>query len=248
MISCATSAKPVLVLNCAEECAQIVLGTPGDVLFAETIRCPGQSIRFVPTAMSRALDVAGLKASELAGVACVRGPGSFTGLRIAHASMHGLARAAQIPMAGLELHALLADQLAPLVTDEIWIATYARRNQVYLQGFVGTATILAGITPLTVPEAWTLIASRNVQTVLCGSGVRKNTLLSDIPRSRILPAYLDRPSAETLLQAAGNAAFSTEPPAPLYLRKSDAEDNLDAIAASRGISPDEARRLIHDFE
>lgn len=248
MISCATSAKPFLVLNCAEECAQIVLGTPEAVLFAESIHCPGQSIRHVPTAMSRALEVAGLAATELAGVACVRGPGSFTGLRIAHASMHGLARAAGLPMAGLELHVLLAEQVAPLAAEEIWIATYARRNQVYLQGFTGTAPILPRITPMPVPEAENLISTRNSRTVLLGSGVRKNDSMSDIPGSRILPAYLDRPAAETLLQACGNTTFSTAPPAPLYLRKSDAEENLDAIAASRGISADDARRMLHNFE
>ena len=41
MTSCAISADPVLMLNCAGECAQIVFGGGEGVLFAEEIRCPG---------------------------------------------------------------------------------------------------------------------------------------------------------------------------------------------------------------
>jgi tRNA threonylcarbamoyl adenosine modification protein YeaZ len=247
MISSAISNNPYLALNCAEERIQIVLGSDQGLMFSEEILCPGQSIRHLPTAIERALRVHGLAVKDLAGIACVRGPGSFTGLRIAHATMYGLARPFSIPMAGLEYPAILAAQATPFVHGEIWVLTYARKAQVYIQGFAGGLP-LGQIRPLPVSEAQAQLRARSSNPCLLGSGVRKNPELQELPGSTILPASLDTPMPATLLHAACAASFSTHAPAPLYLRKSDAEDNLEAIAQTRGIPAAEARQHIHDFE
>lgn len=248
MTSSATSANPLLVLNCAEERIQVVLGAAGEVLFSEEILCPGQSIRHLPTAMDRALRVGGAGARDLAGIACVRGPGSFTGLRIAHAAMHGLSRPHAIPMAGLEYLAVLAAQAEPFTQGrELWALTYARKGQVYAQGFQSGAA-LGPVRAMTVPGATALLQDRAGGFFLLGSGLRRNPELSALPGGSALPAILDTPHPAVLLAAADQAAYSGLAPQPLYLRKSDAEDNLEAIAAARGIDADEARRHIPDFE
>ena len=247
MTSSAISGSPCLALNCAEERIQVALGTTGALLFCEEILCPGQSIRHLPTAIGRALDVAGLEAGGLAGIACVRGPGSFTGLRIAHAAMYGLARPAAVPMAGLPYLEMLASQAAPFAGGEIWVLTYARKAQVYIQGFSGGRP-LGQVRPGRVPEIRKFLAERPAPVFLLGSGLRKNPELQDMPGASSLPAVLDTPLPMTLLAAACAATYSESPPAPLYLRKSDAEDNLEAIARNRGIPADEARRHIPDFE
>lgn len=248
MISCATSASPILVLCCAEERVQVVLGTSSELLFAEEMLCPGQSIRHLPMAMDRALKSRGLGAKNLAGIACVRGPGSFTGLRIAHAAMHGLSRPHAIPMAGLQYLEILAAQAAFIVRDrELWVLTYARRGQVYIQGFQAGLP-LCPVHPLPVAEARAALQKRPGQPFLLGSGLRKNPEELFLPGASILPAILDTPLPATLLHAACSATHSSRAPQPLYLRKSDAEDNLEAIARSRGILADEARRHIPDFE
>lgn len=247
MTSCAISADPILVLNCAGECIQVVFGAAEGVLFAEEIRCPGQSIVHLPTAIERGLRVLNLRVEQLGGIACVRGPGSFTGLRIAHATMYGLARPFSLPMAGLEYPALLALQTAELFAGELWVLLYARKNQVYAQGFTGRHT-LTDIRTIPVDQVAPLLTARPSAVALAGNGLRKNPALLDIPAVTILPPHLDTPSPAVLLAAAREAAWSRQPPAPLYLRKSDAEDNLDAIAAARGIDPAEARKHIFDFE
>jgi tRNA threonylcarbamoyl adenosine modification protein YeaZ len=247
MTSFAISGNPHLALNCAEERIQVVLGTSSALLFSEEILCPGQSIRHLPTAMERALEVAGIKPGDLAGVACVRGPGSFTGLRIAHAAMYGLARGATIPMAGLPYLEMLAAQAAPLVQGEIWVLTYARKAQVYVQGFAD-GRALGPVRPERVPEVLKFLGGRPAPICLLGSGLRRNPELLDVRGARVLPAPLDTPMPATLLSAACAATYADRPPSPLYLRKSDAEDNLDAIALARGIPSDEARRHIPDFE
>jgi tRNA threonylcarbamoyl adenosine modification protein YeaZ len=247
MTSSAISASLYLALNCAEDRIQVVLGAAGSLLFSEEVLCPGQSIRHLPTAMERALDVHGATARDLAGIACVRGPGSFTGLRIAHAAMFGLARPCSIPMAGLEYLQLLAIQAADYARGETWVLTYARKGQVYMQGF-SAGRPLGAVRPMRVGEARATLDGRPGSIHVLGSGLRKNAELQDLPNATALPAALDSPLPSTLLAAACAAAYAAAPPAPLYLRKSDAEDNLDAIAQSRGIPADEARRHIPDFE
>lgn len=247
MTSSAISGSPFLALNCAEERIQVVLGTSQGLLFSEEILCPGQSIRHLPTAMERALAVHGASARDLAGIACVRGPGSFTGLRIAHAAMYGLARPFGVPMAGLHYVELLAAQSAPFTQGELWVLTYARKSQVYMQGFAA-GIALGPVRPRRSAEARALLAARPAPICLVGSGLRRNPELLELTGAVILPAFLDTPLPANLLAAACAAEYSHEPPAPLYLRKSDAEDNLDAIALARGIPADEARRHIPDFE
>ena len=248
MTSSDTSNSPLLVLNCAEERIQVVLGTAGEVMFSEEVLCPGQSIRHLPTAIERALRVRVIRTCDLAGIACVRGPGSFTGLRIAHAAMHGLARPHAIPMAGLHYLTMLASQAAPFVHDrELWVLTYARKGQVYLQGFQAGAP-LGPVRPLPVPETRAMLQGRAAGIFLLGSGLRKNPDLLALPGTSVLPQILDTPLPATLLGAACAATYSSQAPQPLYLRKSDAEDNLDGIASSRGIEVHEARKHIPDFE
>lgn len=247
MTSCATSARPVLAINCAEERLQVVLGTDAALLFNEEVHCPGQSIRHLPTAVARALRVHDLSTSDLAGIACVRGPGSFTGLRIAHAAMYGLARPFSTPMAGLPYLELLATQAGRLTAREIRVLTYARKGQVYMQGFFQDRP-LDSPRAMSAAQARELLASRPGPICLLGSGLRRNPVLAELPGARILPEVLDTPLPATLLAAARAATFTTTPPAPLYLRKSDAEDNLEAIAQARGIPAAEARQHIPDFE
>lgn len=247
MISCATSASPILVLCCAEERIQVVLGAHAGLMFAEEILCPGQSIRHLPTAIDRALRLHALDVKDLAGIACVRGPGSFTGLRIAHATMYGLARPFDLPMAGLEYHTVLATQILAAPDQEAWLATYARKGHVYLQGFANGQP-LENIRPLLATEAAQIVAARSGHTLLAGSGVRKNPDLQSLPECSLLPPVFDTPSPTALLHAALAAPFAAQTPAPLYLRKSDAEDNLEAIARARGITTAAARQHIFDFE
>lgn len=201
----------------------------------------------LPIGIERGLRVLGIKVSELGGIACVRGPGSFTGLRIAHATMYGLARPFALPMASLEYPAILAEQVSPLIEGEVWVLTYARKSQIYVQGYA-KGRQLTDIRTLSVSEAIVLLSERPTPAALVGSGLRKNSALLEIPNATVLPAHFDTPHPQFLFRAACAATFNTDPPVPLYLRKSDAEDNLEAIARSRGLSLEEARQHIFDFE
>jgi len=66
----------------------------------------------------------------------------------------------------------------------------------------------------------------------------------NLPDAIILDSLLDRVDINTLLRGAINSSYSQEPIQPVYLRKSDAEENIQKIATERGMDPDEARKFI----
>lgn len=247
MIFCATFDKPLLVLNCAEARVQIVWGTSKQLLLAQEIHCPGQSIVHLAPAIDQGLSTLAISIQDLAGLACVRGPGSFTGLRIAHATMYALARPWALPMAGLEYQEILALQADPLKRNEVWVLTYARKKQVYMQGFV-QGQPLTTIKPLSIIEAMAILEQRPQSFFLVGSALAHNPELTQLHQARILPSFFSTPHPQVLLDSALGANFSSDPPVPLYLRKSDAEENLDAIADQRGLKVEDARKHIYDFE
>jgi hypothetical protein len=51
----------------------------------------------------------------------------------------------------------------------------------------------------------------------------------------IISMQYDNPSPEILMESAFRQTFSNKPIEPMYLRLSDAENNLDKIAKERGV-------------
>lgn len=253
--------KPLLVLNACEELLQVVIGVAGseeqarpEVLFAEVWRSRGQSMTLLGPAMEHGLAGLGLKAGELGGIAVVRGPGSFTGLRIALATAAGMAMGAGLPLAGLEYLPLLADTAREGLGEpgmRLAVLTHARRGLVYYEEF-GAEDGPAGTGPLrllTLDEALQAVGALGQQAAaVLGSGVERLSGAGlALPEGlRVLPQALCDPSPTALLRAAGRAAYRAELPEPLYVRASDAEDNLPAIARARGIPAEEALRQLRD--
>jgi hypothetical protein len=94
---------------------------------------------------------------------------------------------------------------------------------------------------LEVPLAREIIRERAAcsQVVLIGSGLRRNPgAFSQIPG--VTPLSIENPTPEALLAAAAAASFDGPPVEALYLRGSDAEENLAAIASGRGLTEEEA--------
>ncbi len=244
--------RPVLALSCCESLLQVVIGSKQGVLFGQEFSCPGNAMPHMAPAMAAGLRNLGLKPADLSGVACVRGPGSFTGIRMALATISGIAMGADLPMAGLELLPLIAARILPLHAGEVWVMTYARRNQVYLQGFRGPAgTTLTPARALTTEEAARTLADRPGPLVIVGSGVRLHQPLLEqmVPQGTLFPdPAWESPSLADISAAALAADFTRNPLRPIYLRQSDAEQNLESIARKRGIDVVEARKAIPDFE
>lgn len=245
------SDAPFLVLNCSEERLQVVLGRDA-LLACRQAQAPGQVMRLLAPIVQDLLAQAGLSPRDLGGVACARGPGSFTGVRLALATAMGLALAADLPLAGLDSLPLLAWDLAGVTDRPLRVMTHSRRGQVYVQTFqgrdhAGAPVSLGPPAVLTLEEA-AEVALAGPDCLTFGSGLRRNLpfFAERLPAAWLADASWDAPRPEILLTAARLAAYERAPLEPLYLRASDAEDNLPQIAAVRGLDLQEAEaRLRH---
>ncbi|MFN3198207.1 MAG: tRNA (adenosine(37)-N6)-threonylcarbamoyltransferase complex dimerization subunit type 1 TsaB [Bradymonadia bacterium] len=171
-------------------------------------------------AIDALLAEAGKTLTDLDGLICGLGPGSFTGLRIALATLKGLAMAHDLPLYGVQTWKAL---VAALPHDRVLALVDAGRGEVYAAG--------AGIDePLVIaPEQVSSHLPAGEPPVLLGSGAVKYRdrwpeLIPDckvpssaalhVPRAALLYGWID---------ASSPAPVGTLE--PRYVRRSDAEIN-----------------------
>lgn len=260
-MSAASFHKPhnlLLALSGPEERLQLVLGVPDEegyrLLASREWSVPGQSNEFLTHGLKEMLDGFGATMRDVDAIACVRGPGSFTGMRLVLAAAEGLAAGCNARLAGLDYLSLLASGPAQATNGILHVLTYARRGLVYFQSFnVPSLHEAHPLVSFTLDEAAAAMESMSDTAILMGSGLRKNPAffesLADTHHGyTLLPALWDNPSPEQLLLAAAAAEFGTNSIEPIYVRASDAEDNLPFIAKKRGLDPDEAKRRLEELQ
>lgn len=239
----------ILIVNTAEETLQALLVQDGRVLDSFQEACSGRMNEVMGPAVERLLSGPGLPGLVgLTALACVRGPGSFTGLRLGLAYCHGLSLARELPMAGLEHLPLLADSAfdSGQSFDEVHVLTHSRTARVYHQCFAPGPEPLTPPRDLAAQAACELIATRADaparKIALLGTGLRRNAAafatLGELGHVTLMD--LEVPSQQALVRAAKAASYDGPPVEACYLRGSDAEENLAAIAAGRGLSEAEA--------
>lgn len=261
MMSAASSHKPdglLLAMGGSEERLQLALGKPGangyTLLASRQWTVPGESIKHLIPGLHETLSGFGIGTEAIEKIACVRGPGSFTGLRLVLAAAEGVAAGHGLPLAGIDHLRLLASGPAPLIHGTLHVLTYARRGLVYLQSF--SAPDLTEIEPLaafTLEEAAQRMATHTPDAHLMGSGLRKNPdFFAELNTANagytLLGPQWDNPTPESLLAAAANAKYTLDSIEPVYVRPTDAEDNLPSIAKKRGIDPDAAKRRLKELQ
>lgn len=251
---CLNSAPELLLaLNGADERLQLALGRWSEdggaqLLASQEWTVPGQSARFLAPGIRQMLDSLGLQARAIRSVACVHGPGSFTGLRMSLALAEGLAAGMGAKLGGVDHLALLAHDAAQIAPGAVLALAWSRRGQVYAQAFADRRA-LNEPSVQHLPNLPQFMAALPRPLHLLGGGLRRNLpffqeLAAADPSLRLLPAHWDAPKPEALLTLATQASFNTGPLTPVYLRASDAEDNLAAIAAGRGLSQAEAQAIL----
>ena len=241
---------PLLVIDGVTPQLSVTLGRPGGALWHRRAVCSGSSAETLIPLIADLLAEAGIPPAGLGGIACVRGPGSFTGIRVALATTLGLSLGSGVPMAGLDALPLLAATAAGHATGVIVAITYARTGFVYLQTFLADGPLL----PMGPPAALTIVdaAERLADAAavgplwLVGEGASRSrdVFLDVTPLATILGPEFHEPAAHIVLAAAARADYGFNAIEPLYLRPCDAEDNLAAFAAARGLSHDEARARV----
>lgn len=245
-------AGAILVLRGGSDRQSVTLGRDKPLFHLE-FDAPVRTNALLAESVRRALAAHDLAPADLAGIACERGPGGFTALRVNLALAEGLALAAGIPLAGLDSLDLMALDACGSLNRPVLALGHARRNLVYAQPFAANAgqTGLPPV-PLGPPEVLDLEAAAAAlvngppDMLAVGPGLRNNAAFFEarLPRDRILPPQWDRPRPEVLLAAALRAAYRHDSIRPAYLRPSDAEENLAHVAALSGLSAGEAARRL----
>jgi tRNA threonylcarbamoyladenosine biosynthesis protein TsaB len=123
----------LLAIDTATERCSVALSLEGRVIERASEQPRGHADLVLPMVES-VLEEAGVKLVELDGIAYGRGPGAFTGVRIAVGVVQGLAFGAQLKTVGVSNLAAVAQQVAQ-PGDRILVCMDARMEQVYWSSF-----------------------------------------------------------------------------------------------------------------
>jgi tRNA threonylcarbamoyladenosine biosynthesis protein TsaB len=187
----------------------------------------GQGFRHGETlmpAVSRVMDQAGLRPSDLDLVTCSAGPGSFTGLRIGMATAKGIARGAGCALKAVPTLLIMA------AGREHWPGIVvpvmdARKNRVYAAAFQGGHRIMDDAdTDLTLflkslPAGETILVTGPDAAIASG---RPNVIIDPLHESGRGRAMIRE--ALALLESEGPDPGDL---GPVYLRLSEAESEME---------------------
>lgn len=245
-----------LVLNTAEKRVQFALCREGSMLCAEDWLAQRGGTELLAPALAEACARLGFTPASIARIACVAGPGNFTGLRIGLTTASALARAVSAKQAGIHYLQCLAANAPAREGEDVLVLTNARHGLAYGAHFRADAkghpvplgrTFLLRMPPL--PQGFNL----GSPAFVLGSAVKSNLacLRSALPAStRFLEGDAPTPASLAAMERAidwEKENYSDIP--PLYMRDCDAVENLNSIARAQGRTPEiahqELERLTH---
>ena len=212
----------LLAIDTATERCSVALRVEGQTI-ERSMELPRGHADLVLPMVEAVLQEAGLKLRNLDGIAYGRGPGAFTGVRIAVGVVQGLAFGAELPTVGISNLAAVAQQVAR-EGDRILVCMDARMDQVYWSAFArapGSERVAAiTIERVDAPDA----VVDGDYTVLAGTGFKAYPQLASrlMCSDRVVnEAALPRAAEIALLAEAEFRAGRGKPAAeaePVYVR------------------------------
>lgn len=192
----------LLAIDTATERCSVALRVDGQTI-ERSIELPRGHADLVLPMVEDVLKEGGLQLRELNGIAYGRGPGAFTGVRIAVGVVQGLAFGAELPTVGVSNLAAVAQQVAQ-EGDRVLVCMDARMEQVYWSAFAREpgSKLVTSLAPERV-DAPAAVMDGNY-TVLAGTGFKAYPHLT----SRLTRP--DRKIAETALPRAADIALLAE--------------------------------------
>jgi tRNA threonylcarbamoyladenosine biosynthesis protein TsaB len=211
----------LLAIDTATERCSVALSCNG-ALFERSEETPRAHADLILPMVAEVLREAQMRLIDVAGIAYGRGPGAFTGVRIAIGVAQGLAFGANLPTVGISNLAAVAQQVAE-PDDEVLVCMDARMGEVYVGRFrlepgerfvhgIGTEAVVK-------PDGIQLEAA----TRLAGTGLSAYPVILSA-RGGELPAHgAALPRARDILylaqeEFAAGRAKSARDAQPVYLR------------------------------
>lgn len=262
-----------LILNAAEGILQLAVTDDGVLLCAQEWRRAERATELLAPALDALCRALGIHPAGFRRIACVRGPGSFTGIRLVLATAAALRRAGGAQLAGLDYLQALATtvsmRLGLLYGAPVWVLTHARRNLVHCQPFLSYGQQIPaqplGPVELLPPET----ALRRIRQGLpqpegaaarrawvCGSGLARNAPVFDglwgmhmvaLPDDAPVVALprITGPDTAALCLLARHGDYFDRDVEPLYVRPCDAVENLPSLAQRLNMDGTDALERLH---
>lgn len=150
----------LLALDTATEACSVALNIDGEVIDRFELT-PRRHSRDLLPMVEAVLAEAGLRLAQLDALAFGRGPGAFTGLRVATAMVQGLAFAVDLPVVPVSTLAALAQQgLRTHQATQVLSAIDARMDEVYWGAFIESDGLMVPAAPelVVAPQSVTATA------------------------------------------------------------------------------------------
>lgn len=210
----------LLAIDTASECCSVALRIDGKVIERSELTSRGHADLVLPM-VAAVLQESGVELSQLNGVAYGRGPGAFTGVRIAVGVAQGLAFGAELLTVGISDLAAVAQRVARPGVD-VLVCMDARMAEVYWAtfGFDARAGVVVPSSPERVdrPEE----VRGGAAAILAGTGFTAYPQLRDLSvNAEIHAGVLPHARDIALLGEHELAAGKGKPPTeaqPVYLR------------------------------
>ena len=214
----------ILAIDTATEACSVALQN-GDKVYSRFEVCPQQHSQKLLPMVDEVLKEAGMSLAELDCLAYGRGPGSFTGVRIATGMIQGLALGTGLPVVSVSTLAAMAWQ-ASLASgsDRVYTAIDARMGEVYFASYQVTPDGLEPEVPEKVcPPDEAFDHCSDSKAAVAGTGWSAYEVLAEFTASTGAQVNVLYPAAEAMLPLARasfmrNEAVSAVEVEPVYLR------------------------------
>lgn len=215
----------ILALDTATDCCSCAIQVGGELVERTEVAPQKHAQLLLPMIDGLLVDV-GVERSQLDAVVFGRGPGSFTGLRIAAAAAQGIAFALDLPVVGISTLAALAQQNYRLNQHSLTLACIdARMSEVYWAAYEVVDDQVALLGEECVSDPVEVIAPDERGWCLSGSGLAVCRQQPDHALAAVSDAGLSAmlPQARDMLELAlpplrAGEGVSADQALPVYLR------------------------------
>ena len=220
----------MLAIETSTDVCSIAVLTSNKIIFDQAEEPKTHSHKILPMC-EKLFSTANIQPSILTAIAYGKGPGSYTGVRVAASVAHGIALAHEIPIIPISSLAAMAQSVIEATRSKsILVAIDAKMGQIYWGAYTGDSHKMFAIEDEKVgtPEDFLSWCKSNIDNTWCAAGnawtIYNDKLhVIDIKKDKKILSALFHPDAKNILKLAcrqydAGDFSSLEDALPIYLR------------------------------